>query len=124
MNQKRPVNLDLATLKFPAMAIASILHRISGVILFLLLPFVLYFVDKSLANEAAFAEVKMTLAHPLWKLLIWGFGAALIYHLLAGFRHLMMDVGYGEHVKSGRRSAIMVITASILLTLLLGIWIW
>ncbi|KTD07427.1 succinate dehydrogenase, cytochrome b556 subunit [Legionella jamestowniensis] len=124
MNQKRPINLDLGTMKFPPMAIASILHRISGLVLFLLMPAMLYFLALSLQSVNSFMELQQKLAHPFHKLVLWAFSAALVYHLLAGIRHLLMDLGYGEHLKSGRRSAIFVIVLSIILTLLLGIWIW
>lgn len=124
MNQKRPVNLDLATMKFPAMAIASILHRISGLVLFLLLPFMLYFLSMSLNSAETFSELHNLLASPFNKLLLWAFSAALVYHLLAGIRHLLMDLGWGEDVSAGRRSAIFVIVLAVILTIFLGIWIW
>ncbi|WP_045107035.1 succinate dehydrogenase, cytochrome b556 subunit [Legionella hackeliae] len=124
MNQKRPINLDLGTMKFPPMAIASILHRISGLVLFLLMPAMLYFLAISLQSPNSFMALQQMLGQPLHKLVLWAFSAALIYHMLAGIRHLLMDLGYGEDVKSGRRSAIFVITLAIILTLLLGIWIW
>lgn len=124
MNQKRPVNLDLGTMKFPAMAIASILHRISGLVLFLLLPFMLYFLSMSLNSAETFAELHTMLASPFHKLLLWAFSAALVYHLLAGIRHLLMDLGFGEDVNAGRHSAIFVIVLTVILTIFLGIWIW
>ncbi|MCC5016298.1 MULTISPECIES: succinate dehydrogenase, cytochrome b556 subunit [Legionella] len=124
MNQKRPVNLDLATMKFPAMAIASILHRISGLVLFLLLPFMLYFLSMSLNSAETFSELHNLLASPFNKLLLWAFSAALVYHLLAGIRHLLMDLGWGEDVSAGRHSAIFVIVLAVILTIFLGIWIW
>lgn len=124
MNKKRPVNLDLGTLKFPAMAIASILHRISGMVLFLLLPLLLYFLYLSLDNEESYTNLQGILQSPYNKFLLWVFIAALIYHLLAGIRHLLMDVGIGEHLEEGRRSAIFVIGCSVVLTILAGIWIW
>lgn len=124
VNQKRPVNLDLGTLKFPAMAIASILHRISGLVMFLLLPFMLYFLDLSLKSEASFTELHNLLASSYCRLLLWAFSTALVYHLLAGIRHMIMDMGYGEHVCAGRRSAVVVIALAVVLTIFLGIWIW
>ena len=124
MNKKRPVNLDLGTLKFPAMAIASILHRISGMVLFLLLPLMIYFLSVSLASAESFASLQVTLASPYCKVLLWAFSAALIYHLLAGFRHLLMDFGVGEHLEAGRFSAVFVIACSVILIIFLGIWIW
>ncbi|MFA5958898.1 MAG: succinate dehydrogenase, cytochrome b556 subunit [Tatlockia sp.] len=124
MNKKRPINLNLATIQFPVMAIVSILHRISGLILFLLFPWILYLASQSLTNADSFLQTHDLLQHPLSKLLSWAFGSALIYHLLAGIRHLIMDLGYGEQVCQGRRSAIAVITLTVILDLLLGIWIW
>jgi succinate dehydrogenase / fumarate reductase, cytochrome b subunit len=124
VNKKRPVNLDLGTLKFPAMAIASILHRISGLVLFLLLPLMLYFLKLSLDGPTSYADLQMTLAKPFIKIILWGFSVALIYHVLAGIRHLLMDLGLGEHVSESRKSAIFVIGCSVILTIFLGIWIW
>lgn len=124
MNKKRPVNLDLRTLKFPPMAIASILHRVSGVLLFLLLPIMLFIFGQSVQSEEAFIQVKNLLTHSCYKLVVWAFSAALIYHLLAGFRHMVMDLGFGEELKAGRQTAILVIAIAFLLTIFLGIWIW
>ncbi|HHT0592511.1 TPA: succinate dehydrogenase, cytochrome b556 subunit [Legionella anisa] len=124
MNKKRPVNLDLGSLKFPPMAIASILHRISGVVLFLLLPVMLYVFGQSMQSEEAFIQVRDLLSHPVYKMVVWAFGAAMIYHLLAGIRHLVMDMGFGEHLETGRRSAVLVIILAIILSIFLGFWIW
>lgn len=124
MQQKRPINLDLGTMKFPPMAIASILHRVSGVVLFLLMPVILYFAGLSLHSQASFVALKQILTQPLHKLILWAFGSALIYHLLAGIRHLLMDLGYGESLRAGRRSAIFVIALTIILAFILGIRIW
>ncbi|MGC1182917.1 succinate dehydrogenase, cytochrome b556 subunit [Legionella sp.] len=124
MNKKRPVNLDLGSLKYPPMAIASLLHRISGVVLFLLLPIMLFIFGQSMQSEESFAQMKILLTHPCYKLVLWAFGAALIYHLLAGIRHMIMDLGFGEHLCVGRRTAILVIVLAIILTIFLGFWIW
>ena len=124
MNQKRPVNLDLATMKFPAMAIASLLHRISGIVLFLLLPFMLYCLGMSLSSPESFITLQTFVENAYCKLVLWAFTAALIYHLLAGIRHIMMDMGFGEELYQGRLSAVWVIVLSIILTIFLGIWIW
>ena len=124
MNDKRPVNLDLASLKYPPMAIVSILHRISGLILFLLLPMMLYFLGLSLHSTESFDQLQTVLAGPYIKLLMWVFSAALIYHLLAGIRHLIMDMGAGEQLVAAKRSAVSVIALAIILTVFLGVWIW
>ena len=124
MNHKRPVNLDLGSLKYPPMAIASILHRISGIVLFLLLPMMLYFLYLSLHSEVSFMHLQTLLAEPYRKLLLWSFGASWIYHVIAGIRHMLMDLGAGEELEKARRSAVIVITLAIILTVFLGVWIW
>ena len=124
MNNKRPVNLDLRSLKFPPMAIASVLHRISGVAIFLLLPVMLFILGKSLQSDEIFAQTKSMLDNVCYKLVLWAFSAAMIYHVLAGIRHVLMDMGLGEHLKAGRRSSILVIVLAVILTIFLGIWIW
>ena len=124
MNKKRPVNLNLVSLKYPPMAIASIFHRISGIVLFLLLPIMLFIFGQSLQSEEAFMHVKSLLSHSCYKVIVWAFGTALVYHLLAGIRHLLMDIGLGEHLDAGRHTAILVIVLAIILTIFLGIWIW
>jgi succinate dehydrogenase / fumarate reductase cytochrome b subunit len=124
VNKKRPINLDLSSLKYPPMAIASILHRISGLVLFLLLPLILFILDLSAHSEESFAQMKIMLTRPCYKLLIWAFAAALIYHVLAGIRHMLMDLGFGEHLCAARRSAVFVISMAIIVTIFLGIWIW
>ena len=123
MKSKRPVNLELTKLKFPPMAIVSILHRISGIILFLLLPVMLYFLDQSLASSRSFANLQDNLSNYWHKLLIFGFCSALIYHGLAGIRHLIMDIGFGESLSTGRRSAWLVLIIAAALIIGLGVWI-
>lgn len=123
MNHHRPVNLDLGSLKFPPMAIASILHRISGLALFLLLPLMMYFLSVSLVSLSSFDQLQIMLAKSYNKLLLWAFSTALIYHVLAGFRHIVMDMGWGEQLETARRSAITVIFLAIIFAISLGVWI-
>ncbi|KIQ29372.1 succinate dehydrogenase, cytochrome b556 subunit [Pseudomonas floridensis] len=124
MNSQRPVNLDLRTIKLPVTAYTSILHRISGVILFVGIAIMLYAMDKSLASEEGFGEVKACLTSPLAKLVIWGLLSALLYHLVAGIRHLIMDTGVGETLEGGKLGSKIVIAVSVVLILLAGVWIW
>lgn len=124
INHKRPVNLDLGSLKYPPMAIVSILHRISGLVLFLLLPLMLYFLGLSLDSAESFEHLKTVLAGPYCKLLMWLFMAALIYHVIAGIRHLLMDIGVGEQLVAGRRSAVGVLVLAFISVIFLGVWIW
>jgi len=121
---QRPVNLDLRTIKLPVTAYTSILHRISGVILFFGLVLLLLALQQSLASEAGFLQVKQTLAHPLAKFVSWGLLSALLYHLVAGIRHLLMDVGLGETLEGGKRGSKAVLAISIVLIVLAGVWLW
>ena len=124
VNHQRPVNLDLGSLKFPPMAIASILHRISGLVLFLLLPIMMYFLSMSLHSSESFDHLQTLLTNPYNKLILWAFSAAFVYHIIAGIRHMIMDIGLGEELAVARRSALAVIVIAIILTIVLGVWIW
>ena len=124
MNHKRPVNLDLGSLKFPPMAIVSILHRISGVILFLLMPLMLYILKLSLSTPESFNQLQIWVQCFYLKFFLWVFSAALVYHLIAGIRHIFMDFGLGEELNDGRKSSVFVLILASILTILLGIWIW
>ncbi|AQZ96128.1 succinate dehydrogenase, cytochrome b556 subunit [Halopseudomonas phragmitis] len=124
MNSKRPVNLDLRTIKLPITAYTSIAHRISGIILFIAIAGLLWMLDTSLSSESGFEQVKACLQNPLAKLVIWGVLSALLYHLVAGIRHLLMDAGVGEELESGKLGSKIVIVVSVVLIVLLGVWIW
>ncbi|WP_257294689.1 succinate dehydrogenase, cytochrome b556 subunit [Endozoicomonas sp. YOMI1] len=124
MNSKRPVNLDITTIKLPLPAYTSILHRISGVILFVGLGFLLYGLDLSLASEESFDALKALLSAPLAKFIIWGILSALIYHFIAGVKHLLMDVDVGDGKESGSLGAIITLVLSIVLIILAGVWVW
>lgn len=124
MNDNRPVNLDLSKFSFPLPAITSIIHRITGVALFVAVAFMLYALDLSLQGESGFAEAKSLLDNALVKLILWGILAVLIYHLVAGVKHLVMDMGVGETLEGGRQGAVITIVVSVILILLAGVWVW
>jgi len=84
VNTKRPVNLDLSKFHFPLPAITSILHRISGIIIFIGVAFMLYGLELSLSGEAGFSQISDLLDSFLAKLITWGILSALLYHLVAG----------------------------------------
>lgn len=124
VKDNRPVYLNLMQFKFPATAIASILHRLSGVFLFLLIPGLLYCFGMSLATPEGFMTVKAWLTHPGIK---WGFAlvwVALFYHLVAGLRHLVMDCHIGDSKTGGRIGAYLVMGLTALFALGLGYSIW
>ena len=123
--RRRPVYLYLPHIRQPIPAITSILHRISGALLFFAgVPLVLWAVQRSLASPEDFASFRSFVAHPLAKLaalvLLW----AYLHHLFAGFRHLLMDVHVGLDLKPARQSATIATVAAIALTLVAGIRLW
>lgn len=105
-------------------AIASILHRISGIIIFFGMAFLLYGLDLSLSSQDGFAAVAELMNHFLAKFVVWGTLAALTYHFVAGIRHLLMDIGIGETLEGGRLGAKLVFVVSAIVIVLLGVWIW
>tara|TARA_R110002074_G_scaffold1477_6_gene8733 strand:+ start:340 stop:714 length:375 start_codon:yes stop_codon:yes gene_type:complete len=124
VNSKRPVNLDLSKFHFPLPAITSILHRVSGIIIFVGVAFMLYGLQLSLSGEEGFSRVSGLLDSFLAKLITWGILSALLYHLVAGIKHLLMDMGIGEELESGRLAAKATVVISVILILLAGVWVW
>lgn len=124
LNKKRPVNLALTTFKFPPMAIASILHRLTGLFLAFLIPFTVYLFSCSLQSETSFKAVQGCLSHPVTKLGVWAGLSALAYHLLAGIRHMIMDLGYGEDVNSARLASTATMALGAFVSFLMGLWLW
>jgi succinate dehydrogenase / fumarate reductase cytochrome b subunit len=122
-NQQRPVFLPVLKYRYPITAIVSVLHRLSGVILFLVIPFLLYALQLSLGSEHDFQRVKTALHHPLAMAFLWLILAALFYHLVAGIRHLLMDVGVAESRRAGRATAWTVILLTIVLLIVVAIWL-
>ena len=122
--KSRPVNLNLFAFRFPVTAIVSILHRLSGVLLFLFVPFLVWVFSLTLSSPDDFVTVQTVLAKPFSRFLVWLFFAGLIYHLFAGIRHLIMDCGIGESWTAGRASAWFVLVLTLLLTMGVGVWLW
>ena len=124
MKKQRPVNLDLTTIKMHPAANASILHRVSGVIMVFAIGILLWTLSLSLSSAEGFAQVKSLLDGVFFKLIIIGIVSALIYHLLGGIRHLLMDLGHFEEKASGNSSAKFIIVLWIVFTVLVGVKLW
>ncbi|GJI94512.1 succinate dehydrogenase cytochrome b-556 subunit [Duganella caerulea] len=107
---------ELSNYRMPLAALVSILHRISGFMMFALLPFVLYLLEQSLRSEISFAYYQGIVSYPLVKLiilaLVWGY----MHHFCAGVRHLVMDAHIGLDKDSARKSSAAVLTISLVLT--------
>ncbi len=127
MKSNRPVNLSMGqvlevNLKSPV-AIASILHRLSGVIVFLLVPVLLWLLDKSLSSAEGFAEVQEIFNGFFVRFIVWVFVAGLIYHLFTGIKHLFADIGVAEELQSGRTAATISLILSAIGIVAAFVWI-
>jgi succinate dehydrogenase / fumarate reductase cytochrome b subunit len=124
MHKKRPKNLDLFTISFPLPAIVSILHRISGVLLFILIPPVLLLFNYSLLSEAAFLRISNLLQCLSGKILLWLLLMPICYHFVAGVRHLLMDLHIGDDKCSGKFTARLVLVLTMVVAIYIGVWLW
>ena len=124
VKDKRPVNLDISSIHLPLAAYTSILHRISGVIIFVGVAILLWLFDLSLSTEESFNSIREIMVSPLVKFIVWGILSALAYHLVAGVKHLLMDMGIGESKEAAPLGAKITIVVSAVLIIALGVWLW
>jgi succinate dehydrogenase / fumarate reductase, cytochrome b subunit len=121
----RPVYLNLLAIRLPLPAFVSILHRVSGALLFLVgIPLLLWGVQGALVSADAWAQMRVMVTHPFGKLVLVVLAWAYLHHLLAGIRHLLMDLHIGVNLQAGRQSAAAVLVISLLLTLGVVIRLW
>ena len=124
MKKQRPVNLQLNTISFPPTAIVSILHRISGVGMFVGMVFVIWAWATALQSSEDFAMVQGIMEGVIGKIIAIGTVSLLIFHVVVGIRHVIMDMGYWEELDSGNTSAKASIVLWVILTVLAGVAIW
>ena len=120
VKSNRPVNLSMGqvldvNLKSPV-AIASILHRLSGVIVFLL-------VDKSLSSPEGFAQVQAIFGGFIVRFIVWVFVAGLLFHFIMGVKHLLADLGFAEELESGRLAATIALILAVIAVIASFVWI-
>lgn len=132
MTRQRPVfrNIhvtDIVKYRLPPAGIVSILHRISGALLFLLMPLLIWLFDKSLTSEITYSQFTSAFVAGLWifpgwfmRLVALAMIWAYLHHFFAGLRHLWMDVFHTVSKEQGRSSAIFTLVASLALTVVLG----
>ena len=120
MKPKRPVFLELWRIKLPAMGLASILHRVSGILMVLAIPLGAHLLHQSLASPEGFAAAAATLSTWPMRLLLVGLTWALLHHLFAGIRYLALDFNIGLEREAARRSAQVVIGGAVAV-LVLGV---
>jgi succinate dehydrogenase / fumarate reductase cytochrome b subunit len=122
----RPVHRNIhisqiVTYRLPPGGIVSILHRVSGAVMFLLLPFVLFLFDKSLTSEISFGTFKAITSNGFAKLVLLVLLWAYLHHFVAGIRHLFMDMHIGVDKDTGRQTAISVLVISLVLWVALAL---
>ena len=122
--RKRPKNLNLFTIRLPINAVVSIMHRASGMVLFLILPLLLWCLQVSLAHQNGYDHIHLMLNHWLFKLLLIGLSWSFFHHFFAGIRHLAMDVHWMTSLQKSRFSSRLVIGASMLCVVIFSVWIW
>ena len=123
MKSNRPINLPLSqviSVNRSPMAIASILHRISGIILFLIIPVMLWLLQRSLASPESFANVFDSV---LVRFIAWIFVAAIAYHFVMGVKHLFADMGFTEELQSGRMASVICMIIAAVLIAVSFVWV-
>ncbi len=113
--------IDAAGYRLPLAGFVSILHRVSGMLMFLLLPFILYLLDKSVTSEISFAVFQRFTSGTGVKLIILALSWAYLHHFCAGIRHLFMDLHVGLEKDSARHSAVGVLLIGSILTALVAL---
>lgn len=118
-NKKRPKFLNLTAIRLPLPGFVSILHRISGALLFLSLPWLILLFDVSLSSPQGFARAAALMHMPMIAIPLFGLLWAFIHHFCAGVRFLLLDLQIGLEKRAAFRSSLAVMVVSLLLTLLL-----
>lgn len=122
--RKRPKNLNLFTIRLPVNAIISILHRMSGMALFLVLPALLWALSQSVQSEASYAALAVMLQHWLAKVFLIALSCAFFHHFYAGLRHLAMDVHWMTSLQKARLSSRLVLCLDVLSVSAFAFAIW
>lgn len=107
----------LTAYRLPLAGRVSILHRVSGALLFVFLPFLLFLFDQSLTSELSFEVFKLFLSNILVKLITLVLAWAFLFHFCAGIRHLLMDLHHAVSKEGGRQTSIVVLAVSSILTI-------
>lgn len=121
---KRPKNLNLMTIRFPVNAMVSIMHRMSGVALFLVLPFLVGAMQYSLQNEQQYEQLAAWLTAPVFKLLFIALAWAFFHHFYAGFRHLAMDAHKMTSLPQARTTSRVVMGCTLISVMIFSYWVW
>lgn len=124
MNKQRPKHLALHLIRLPLPGIVSILHRISGALLFLSLPLLLWMLQSSLRSIETYTELTLILQHPAGKIFLLFVSWACIHHFCAGLRYLAVDMHWISDLVQARNSSKVVMVVSLALTIFVGVKLW
>jgi succinate dehydrogenase / fumarate reductase cytochrome b subunit len=124
MNKPRPKYLALHQIKLPLPGFVSVLHRISGLILFCALPLLLLMLQYSLSSIETYTQLFSLLDNPLLKLMLLGLVWAFMHHFCAGLRYLAIDMHLVHDLAQARNSSKVVMVVSLALTVLMGVKLW
>jgi len=117
-NSTRPVFLNLLQIRFPPTALASIMHRLAGVLLVLSLPFLIYLLGLSLQNQQSYTTAIKIIQNPLVSFYLYSLLWAISHHFAAGIRYFLVDLDIFISKRSARVSAYVVIVIGILIPVL------
>ena len=121
----RPINLNLFAFRFPLAALASITHRVTGVLLLAGVGLLIYLADTALSSAEGFVDAKALInAGGFATFLLWATLVALVYHLLAGIKHILLDFHIADTVPAAFAASIAVIVLTLIDAVLLGVWLW
>ena len=124
MTKKRPKHLALHKIKLPLPGFVSILHRVSGLLLFISLPLLLWLLQDSLNSIESYTNLIDHLQSPLLKLFLLGLLWAFLHHFCAGIRYLLIDIHLASTLSAARLSSKLVMLTSLALTLIIGVALW
>ena len=123
MIKKRPKHLALHKIKLPLPGLISILHRVSGLLLFVSLPLILWMFQASLRSIETYTQLINILQYPLSKLFLLGLLWAFFHHFCAGIRYLAIDLHIVSSLAKARSSSWWVLGVSLLFTVVVGAWL-
>jgi len=125
MKKTRPKYLDLTEIRLPLPALVSILHRVSGVGLYLVgIPLGLYLFQLSLSSEQGYRQLAEVSGQWFVKLILLGLLWAFLHHFCAGIRYLALDMHMGDEIRQARGTSYAVFAVSLVLTVILGVQLW
>ena len=124
MNKKRPKHLALLQIKLPLPGIVSILHRVSGLMLFIALPLLLLMLQYSLSSIETYTQLMDVLDNPLLKLVLLVLLWAFLHHFCAGLRYLAIDLHLVRDLARARNSSKVVMVVSLIMTVIMGAKLW